>query len=379
MSLTSNKQLFDKTMARVVDIVRSNLSYFGSDYPEPSSVNGIYKTMKNEEWTTSFWVGLLWQSYLYTHDELFKSKAESLFHDFKNRAYRRICTNTHDLGFLYILSAKTEYLITGNSEAKELAIYAADLLMERYNPAAGILQAWGDINNPDEKGRMIIDCLMNLSLLFWVSEITGDSKYSNAASKHLEQTRKYIIRNDDTTFHTFFFDTETGMPIKGKTAQGYNDSSCWARGQAWGIYGLAIGYSYTKNHCLIKDAKRLANYFLNHLPDDYVCYWDLEFTSGIEERDSSAAAIAACGLIKLSSFLSEDDPDKERYVDEALKILESLSSSYVTEKFVPGCGILLHSVYNKPAGVGVDEYSTWGDYFFVEALMMVLESNMWFW
>jgi len=359
--------------------VRQNMAIFSDGYPAPCSNNNVYPKIANSEWTSSFWNGMLWLSYLHTRDEVFRHAGEVTLEDYQNRLQKRIETNTHDLGFLYILSAKAEYLITQNQKARETALLAADLLMERYHPKAGIIQAWGNLEDPNQRGRIIIDCLMNIPLLFWATKETKNPTYREAALSHLARTRETIIRPDATTYHTYYFDTETGVPLRGVTAQGYSDDSCWARGQAWGIYGLALAYTYTLDNGCLVDAKRLADYFLSHLPSDDVCYWDLIFTDGDEERDSSASAIASCGLMLLASILPKGDCDGERYQRKALDMLSSLSNAYTTKDKAESNGILMHAVYGKPNNSGIDECVIWGDYFYMEALGTVLGSAIRFW
>lgn len=70
-------------------------------------------------------------------------------------------------------------------------------------------------------------------------------------------------------------DTVTGEPRFSNTHQGYADSSCWSRGQAWGIYGFLLSYRYTGDDSQVELSRRLAHYFLNRLPEDDVCHWDL--------------------------------------------------------------------------------------------------------
>lgn len=197
--------------------------------------------------------------------------------------------------------------------------------MGRYFDKAKIIQAWGDLSDPENRGRMIIDCCMNLPLLYWAAEITGDKKYFKAAKNHANQAAEYIIREDASSFHTFYMDVETGEPRFGKTAQGFSDNSCWARGQAWGIYGFALSYKYTNDIKLIELDEKVANYFLNRLPQDCICCWDLIFTGGAQERDSSAAAIAACGLLELSKHLPLEDIMKKIYENAAVNIVKSLA------------------------------------------------------
>jgi unsaturated chondroitin disaccharide hydrolase len=251
--------------------------------------------------------------------------------------------------------------------------------MIRFYEKAGIIQAWGNLNDPANRGRIIIDCAMNLPLLFWAAKETGNPYYREAAEQHIEKANRHLIRADWSAYHTFYFDTETGVPLGGKTAQGYSDDSCWSRGQAWGILGNALCYRYTRKDRLLENSRGLARYFLNRLPEDLVAYWDLVFTSGSEERDSSAAAIAACGLLELSRALPPVDPERRIFENAALHIAASLTASYTTAQEPASTGILLHGVYAKPDQKGVDECTSFGDYFYVEALTRILTNWKPYW
>jgi len=359
--------------------IDENLDTFTYKFPDSASVNNIYPAIDNVEWTSSFWTGMLWLAYEVTGDEKYRKVADIHMKSFKKRMDEKIEVNHHDMGFLYTLSCVAGYRLTGNEEAKQTAIDAADQLLTRFCEKAGIIQAWGDMKDPNQRGRMIIDCCMNLPLLYWTSEVTGDDKYKNIAYSHAKQAEKYIVREDSSTFHTFYIDTETGEPRFGKTHQGYSDSSCWARGQAWGIYGFPLSYNYMPDSEFITLPKKLTNYFLNRLPEDFVCYWDLIFTEGNEERDSSAAAIAACGLLELTKHMPLTDEYKEPYENAALKIVKSLSENYTTVTVPESNGILLHAVYGKPMNNGVDECNIWGDYYYFEALVRLLKDWKLYW
>lgn len=216
---------------------------------------------------------------------------------------------------------------------------------------------------------MIIDCNLNLPLLYWASDYSGDPAFRAAANEHIEAAARHIVRADGSTFHTFFFDPASGHALQGKTHQGHADDSCWSRGQAWGISGFPLVFRHNGDVRLIGLSKILANYFLNRLPDDGICYWDLIFTSGGEERDSSAAAIAACGLLELSKSLPLLDPLRADYERAALGMVQELSEHYLITDGAPGSGLLKHAVYHKPHGIGVGESCIWGDYFYLEALV----------
>ncbi|MEJ2148683.1 MAG: glycoside hydrolase family 88 protein, partial [Chloroflexota bacterium] len=192
---------------------------------------------------------------------------------------------------------------------------------------------------------------------------------------HATQLRDHVVRPDSTTYHIFYWDAETGEPLRGSTVQGYADTSCWARGQAWAIYGFTLSYRYTGDEKFLHTAERCADYFLDHLPADYVAYWDLVFEDGSdEERDSSAAAIAACGLQELSNRLP-DGERKQCYQSAAETILTSLARYYTPSDGIESNALLLHGVYDKPKAVGVDEGTLWGDYFYLEALARALDPD----
>ena len=361
-----------KAMEFAVSRIRANIPAFRNAYPAPASVDDVYPAIANTEWTSSFWTGMLHLAGEATGDRAFRETAAGQLPDYRARLDTRTDTDTHDLGFLYTLSCVAAWKLHGDGAARATALKAADLLMIRYFENAGVIQAWGDLGDPAQRGRIIIDCAMNLPLLHWASEETRNPYYREAAVSHLARANEFLVREDWSSFHTYYFDTGTGQPLRGTTAQGYSNDSCWARGQAWAILGNALSYRYVRDPEYLETARGLAHYFLNRLPGDLVPYWDLCFTSGDEERDSSSASIAACGLLELASWLPVSDPLRRSYENAALRLLASLAASYTTASRPDSNGILLHAVYGKPMGDGVDECNIWGDYFYVEALSRVL-------
>lgn len=353
--------------------VEANIEAFGGLYPADTTAGNRYPVRPaiggqpegaNVGWTTSFWAGMLWLAHDLTGDEKFRLAAMSHVESFTKRVENGVDLDTHDLGFLYTLSCVFAWRRTADVRAKVSALAAADHLMSRFLEPAGIIQAWGDLNDPRQRGRTIIDSLMNTPLLFWASEISGDARYAEAAVRHTTQLRDHILRPDNTTFHTFYWDPVTGEPLRGETEQGHADDSCWARGQAWGIYGFALNHRYTGDPSFLEAAARCARYFLAHLPADHVPYWDMAFGDGSgQERDSSAAAIAVCGLTELASLCADAG-----YQDAAARILGSLMDSYSTARHPESNALILHGVYDKPKGAGIDEGNLWGDYFYLEAL-----------
>ncbi|HAT4340148.1 TPA: glucuronyl hydrolase [Clostridium perfringens] len=353
----------------VIKQIDANMEYFKDKFPSSATKNNEYGIIENIEWTDGFWTGLLWLAYEYTGDEKYRELADKNVASFKKRVEKDIELDHHDLGFLYSLATVSGYKLTGSEDAREASIKAANKLISRYQEKGEFIQAWGELGSKDHY-RFIIDCLLNIPLLYWASDETGDAKYRNIANKHFVTSCNNVIRDDASAFHTFYMDNETGKPLRGVTRQGYSDDSAWARGQAWGVYGIPLNYRYTRNESCFNLYEGMTNYFLNRLPKDNVCYWDLIFNDGDDHsKDSSAAAIAVCGMHEMNKYLPEVDENKEVYKYAMHNILRSLIENYMNLEIEAGKPVLLHGVYSWHSGKGVDEGNIWGDYFFLEALI----------
>lgn len=357
----------NKLTQRLCEKLKSQLVSYDGLYPAACSINGQYPLTDNTDWTTGFWSGMTWLAWQMSGDTTFLTHLQRQIPGYGERLAQRHDVETHDLGFLYSLSCVNTWRSTGDRNAREYALQAAELLAARYHPTAKIIQAWGDLQDPLQQGRMIIDCLLNLPLLYWASEQTGDPRYAELALCHAESACDHLVRSDYSTFHTFYMDVGTGQPIKGTTHQGYADDSCWARGQAWALYGFALSFGYTGERRFLHAAIETARYFIDHLPDDGICYWDLHLNAPGTARDSSAAAIAVCGLLELTRHLSVLHPDHRHFSHQALRIMSQLCDRYFEHRIADN-GYLLHAVYNMNKERGVDEYCIWGDYFFFEAV-----------
>lgn len=338
----------------------------GDDFPSTHSENNVYPAMKNVDgWQQGFYCGMLWLAYEVSGKERYRAKAEALIESFYVRIVDKLGVNHHDMGFLYMPSCVAAYKLTGNERAKEAALLAAEQLMSRYHEKSGFIQAWGQMG---ADMRLIVDCMNNIPLLYWASEVTEDMKYWEAAKKHAWKTMKYAIRENGSTYHTYYFD-EHGTPVKGATHQGASNDSTWARGQAWLVSGIPLTYKYLKDSEFITCFENVTNHFLNNLPEDYVPYWDMIFKDGDgEPKDSSAGAIAACGILQMLPLLAENNPLKELYAGAVDKIMYSLIENYSTRNVPESNGLLLHATYHKRAGLGVDECNLWGCYYYMEAL-----------
>lgn len=360
-----------------------NLPEFTDKFQNAYSENNFYRPIENNYWTTGFWTGEIWLAYEYTGDERLKKAGEIQINSFWNRINNKIEVDHHDMGFLYSPSCVAGYKLVGSRKGREAAIKAADQLLTRFHPIGEFIQAWGPMDAP-ENYRLIIDCLLNLPLLYWASEETGDEKYRDIAEKHIHTAIRNVIRNDYSTWHTFFFDMNTGAPDHGSTCQGYRDGSAWARGQAWGIYGSALAYKYTKRREYIGIFKNVTQYFLEHLPKDMVPFWDLEFTDGDDQpRDSSSASIAVCGMLEMVKFMDKEDRDV--YKKLAMQLIKSVYDNYAVKDPKSSNGLVLHSTYSNRSPYntcnhyGVDECNSWGDYFYMEALMRLDRDWLLYW
>jgi unsaturated chondroitin disaccharide hydrolase len=383
LTATTNVEVTDAIAAALTKIA-ANLTAFADVYPHDHTTHNVYLPRRamngyaegsNVGWTTGFWPGLLWLAYELTGAPEYRRAGMVQAQRFAERLREKIDVDHHDLGFLYTLACIAPWRLTGDPAARQTAVGAADQLMTRFFERAGVLQAWGRLDDPHERGRIIADSLMNLPLLYWAGEATGVARYAQAARRHAGQIRDHLVRPDGSTFHTFYFDPETGAPLYGKTAQGAADNSCWSRGQAWTIYGFVLNYGYTRDDSFLQTACRVADYFLARLPEDGVAYWDLVFAEGgAEELDSSAAAIAVCGLLELARRLPAG-ANAQRYLAAARRIVGSLIRDYSTMHDSASNALLLHGVYSKPHGAGVDEGNLWGDYFYLEALLRLTKPD----
>lgn len=366
-----------------VNILNNNLSEYTKYFKASNSENNFYPKSDNTEWTTGFCTGEYWLAWEITGNNDFRDSALIQVDSFLNRIEQHIDVDHHDMGFLYTPSCVAAYKLTGSEVGKKSAILAADNLMSRFQEKGQFFQAWGTLGAKDNY-RLIIDCLMNLPLLYWASEITGDPLYKEKALAHTKTSLNNLIRPDNSTYHTYFFDPQTGETLRGVTHQGYRDGSAWARGQAWGIYGTALSYRYTGEKTCIDLFHRVTERFVTCLPNDMVPYWDLDFTDvDSEPKDSSAAAIAACGMLEMSEFLP--DVEAEYYKKIAKKIACSLAKNYAVTSPEISNGLLLHGVYAKSSPYnpvqdrGVDECNTWGDYFWMELLVRLTSDWRIYW
>lgn len=362
--------MWKKAIEDALHVTRRNIDRFDGRFPHVSNGDEHYVLNDNTEWTAGFWSGILWLCTEYTQDQRFREAAVDSVDNFRRRMEQKIIFDHHDIGFLYSLSSKAQWIVEHDAAARKLTLEAADMLMKRWREDAGLIQAWGRKGDVNNGGRIIIDCLLNLPLLFWAYEQTNNEEYRRVAELHALKSRRFLVRGDDSSYHTFYFDQATGEAIRGGTHQGYNDGSTWTRGQAWGIYGFALCSRYLQSAEMLETAKRLARYFIAHLPEDEVAYWDFDAPQTSDtKRDSSASAIVACGLLEIAGRLDRADPEREVFQNAAESSMKSLINHYSTQGSDTAEGLLKHGSYSVRGGDSPDDYTIWGDYFYLEALM----------
>lgn len=351
---------------------QSCLDQFTHQFKSIFSTDGFYATVENKQWTNGFWTGELWLMYEHTKNEAFRKAAAVQVNSFLHRIENNIETDTHDLGFLYSPSCVAAYKLTGDEAAKKAALMAADKLVSRFHEKGQFIQAWGSLTDQNNY-RLIIDCLLNLPLLYWASEETGNPIYAEKARAHLDTALRVVVRPDNSTYHTYYFSPETGAPLKGETHQGFSADSAWSRGQSWGVYGLALSYRYTKSPAYLTLFEKVTGYFIEHLPQNLIPYWDFIFNDGSSEpRDSSASAIAICGMLEMASYLPEEKA--AYYTTIAKRMMKALVDLCAAKSPDSSNGQLLHGVYgiktplNDCIDHGIDECNLWGDYYYLEAL-----------
>jgi unsaturated chondroitin disaccharide hydrolase len=357
-------------LAYSLEMMRKNLATVNG-FPEFAK-DGVWFCVDDGGWVGGHWTGLLWLACVHTSDRVFEHAAR----EWAARLLpRQNDTMTHDLGFLFELSYLLGAKLTGDTSLRAPVQQAARTLARRFNAKGSFFQAWGSRNGtPGERGRAIIDTMMNLDLLFWASQATGARALADSATAHARMVLQRHIRADWSTAHVTDFDPDTGEFIKQDTVQGLSATSCWSRGQAWAVYGFAECYRESGDAVFLNAARNLAEYCLRRLPSDRVPYWDYDSPLVPDDvRDSSAAAILASGLLNLAKL--ESDPLKAAcWRAQAIAMLESLWNNYSSRGTHEPC-ILLHGTRSKPEG-SMDHGLIYGDYYFVEALTRLVKPDI---
>ncbi len=338
----------------------------------PRSIkDGKYRLENPTDWTTGFYPGSMWLAYELTGNEALAKQARLYTNRLEEMQYY---TGNHDLGFMMFCSYGQGLRLKPELGDSLILVNSSESLSSRYDSKVGLIRSWdfGEWSYP-----VIIDNMMNLEMLFWASERTGNPKFREIAVAHAAKTLKNHFRDDMTSYHVVSYDAATGDVESKGTFQGYADSSAWARGQAWGVYGYTMCYRFTKQPEYLEAAHKIAEYIMSNRPaeNDYIPYWDYNAPNiPNEPRDASAASITASALLELSGY--GDKEQGQKYFQYAEQILKQLSSDEYLAKEGENHGFILkHSVGSFPHDSEVDTPLNYADYYYLEALKRYKETK----
>jgi unsaturated chondroitin disaccharide hydrolase len=371
---TIPKPTLDSMWTFSLSRLKSSITAIGSStqYPRGApQTGGKWNLVGSGDWTSGFFPGCLWFAYEKSGDTVFRNAAQRWTASLESQ---KTNTSTHDVGFMMFCSYGNGYRLLKTSSYLPVLQTAAQSLSTRYKPLAGIIDSW-DFAPYNTGWEEIIDNMMNLELLFWVSANGGSATYRTIAASHAEKAMTNHFRPDSSTYHVVRYSTTTGAMISQETRQGYSNSSCWARGQAWAVYGFTMAYRYTKDARFLATAEKAAGYYIKHLPADRIPFWDFNapgIPTDTVPRDASSSAIVASGLLELASYVGA--PDSSRYCDTAVSLIRGLWATKY-RGLSTQASILNHSTGSRMEGHDVDMGIIYADYYFLEALLRYENMN----
>ncbi|MCL2407153.1 MAG: glycoside hydrolase family 88 protein [Defluviitaleaceae bacterium] len=345
-------------------------------YPEK---DGFYKDNPTNGglhwWTNGFWPGMLWQAYNSTGNENFRTRAEEVEERFDD-LFNTFSNLHHDVGFMWLHTSAANYRLTGNARSRVRTLHAANLLAGRYNPLGKFIRAW----NAGPPGRTIVDTMMNLPILYFASKELNDPRFEAIARNHADTVARVTVRADGSCNHISDLDPVTGDILETPAGQGYASGSSWTRGNAWALYGFALSYLHTSDLRYLGISKSIAHYFIANLAlSDWITHADFRSPKKPVKYDSSAAMIAACGMLEIAKHV--DEHEKSLYISAAMNTLNACSDKFLckdTEKdgIMFGASSLYHA---QESSLETDTSLIYGDYFFTEAVLRILGKDFLIW
>lgn len=339
--------------------------------------NGVWDDCSSERigwWTNGFWGGMMWQLYNATKEEIYRETAQQT-EEKLDAALNNYWVMDHDSGFRWLLTSVAQYRLTGDKKSQNRALLAAANLAGRFNPEGNFIVAWNGNNDPRRNGWAIIDCLMNLPLLHWAYEQTGDPRYYHVAIKHADTAIKEFLRSDGSVKHIVEFDPVTGDVNRSYGGQGYAKGSSWTRGQSWALYGFTLSFIHSQKERYLDAAERVADYFISCIPESGLIPVDFYQPADCDWEDDIAACVAACGLIELSKVAKEWK--KQTYLDAAVRMLKAIDEKSCdydknTDNLLIRCS----------AAYGDDRHNfpiVYGDYYYIEAIWKLTGEELFLW
>ena len=346
------------------------------DYIPYTTEGGQWKKNFIGWWTNGFWPATMWQMYRATGKPLYREealRAEGML----DEALRNFKNLDHDVGFMWLIHSGVRYQLEKNQDSFDRTLFAANTLAGRFNPT-GFIRAWNnsDWNSGKTEGWAIIDCMMNLPILYWAARETGDPRYRLIAMIHADTAMRAFVRPDGSCNHIVCFDPMTGEVLDNPGGQGYASGSSWSRGQSWALYGFVLSYLHTGKQAYLDTAKRVANYFISQITDDYIPRCDFRQPAEPAIKDNVAGNVAACGLLELCQAVPETEA--KFYYDAAVRILmaqekDSADWSHDDPAIFRKCTAAYHDIPSRHMTMN------YGDYYFVEAIGKLRGEKLLFW
>lgn len=352
----------DKKLSRVAITSRNKIPY--------TTIDGKHDNRFQSNsgwWTNGFWGGLMWLMYAGTGNEEYKITAETS-EKMMDKVFETFHVLHHDVGFMWHILSGANYRLTGNIESKNRNLIAAATLASRFHPVGGFIQAWNTAEeNREADGWSIIDCMLNIPLLYWASEVSYTERFKQIAMAHADMAMRDHVRADGSVNHIVSHDVTTGEMIQSLAGQGYAADSSWSRGVAWALYGFVLSYIHTGKKDYLDTAKKVAHYFITCVSDtDYVPVCDFRSPTEPVKIDSTAGACAACGLIELAKAVPEYE--KSIYLNAAIKILKALEKKCCNWDGNEDAVLMLGTeAYFRDYGNHIP--IIYGDFFFTEAIL----------
>ncbi len=336
-----------------------------------STENGQWKKTEIGWWTNGFWPATMWQMFRMTGEKLYREealRAETML----DEALKNFKNLSHDVGFMWLIQSGVRYALEKNADSYDRTLFAANMLAARFNPH-GFIRAW---NGEGREGWAIVDCMMNLPLLYWATEVTGDPRFRQIAMRHADTTIEHFVRPDGSCNHIVIFDPETGEFLDNPGGQGYVSGSSWSRGQSWALYGFTLSYIHTGEQRYLDTAKRIAHYFISQITDDWMPRVDFRQPAEPVLKDNVAGNVAACGLLELARAVPEGEG--KFYFDAAVRILKAQEKDAANwELNDPAIFTKCTSAWHDIPGRHIT--MNYGDYYFVEAVNKLRGDELLFW
>lgn len=362
----------DKKLSRTAIKSRNKLPY--------TTINGVHDDKKEVDvgfWTNGFWGGMMWLLYKGTGNEEYRKTAECS-EELLDEALKKYKELHHDVGFMWHLTSGANYRITGNEDSCTRNLFAAATLLSRYNIDGDFIRAW---NHSNAAGYSIIDCLMNLSLLYWASEELGDDRFKKIAMRHMDMAMRDHIRSDGSINHIVDHEVDKVGVKRVLAGQGYDENSCWSRGLAWAVYGSVISYIHTKRPAYLEAAKRTADYFIEHCSKtDYLPVIDFCAPENPIYYDSTAGVCAACGMLEIAKYVSGEE--SKRYTQGAINILKACDQHFCNYEETEDALVLKGSLMYPSDEEEMKQVHIpiiYGDFFFVEAIFKLKGNDFFIW